>query len=71
VSWCWLWLGVCVIVLPGKGDFRSGGVMCGVDVAQVVNKYRLALKAGEDATWFDRERLRTVLNEVLGVWNLA
>ena len=45
--------------------------MCGVDVAQVVNKYRLALKAGEDATWFDRERLRTVLNEVLGVWNLA
>ena len=45
--------------------------MCGDDAAQVVNKYRLALKAGEDATWFDRERLRTVLNEVLGLWNLA
>ena len=25
--------------------------MCGDDAVQVVNKYRLALKAGEDATW--------------------
>jgi len=49
VSWCW-WLGVCVIVLPGKGDFRSGGIMSGDDAVQVVNKYRLALKAGEDAS---------------------